>query len=58
MIDLISKQKMKNYLEIQKHSDRRAELVASIKFVQEQLDHGSVQITSDIYAHISKKLTA
>ncbi|MEK4368045.1 tyrosine-type recombinase/integrase [Paenibacillus sp. FSL R5-0473] len=27
-----------------------------IKFVQEQLGHGSVQITSDIYAHISKKL--
>jgi integrase len=29
---------------------------ADIKFVQEQLGHGSVQITSDIYAHISKKL--
>lgn len=26
MMDLISKQKMKNYLETQKHSDRRAEL--------------------------------
>lgn len=76
MIDLISKQKLKNYLEAQKHSDRRAELSdylrihylrhtyallmleagADIKFVQEQLGHGSVQITSDIYAHISKKL--
>lgn len=29
---------------------------ADIKFVQEQLGHGSVQITSDVYAHISKKL--
>lgn len=29
---------------------------ADIKFVQEQLGHKSVQITSDIYAHISKKL--
>lgn len=29
---------------------------ADIKFVQEQLEHGSVQITSDVYAHISKKL--
>jgi hypothetical protein len=29
---------------------------ADIKFVQEQLGHGSVQITSVIYAHISKKL--
>lgn len=29
---------------------------ADIKFVQEQLGHVSVQITSDVYAHISKKL--
>lgn len=29
---------------------------ADIKFVQEQLEHDSVQITSDVYAHISKKL--
>ncbi|MDF2669796.1 MAG: site-specific integrase [Paenibacillus sp.] len=27
-----------------------------MKFVQEQLGHGSIQITPDIYAHISKKL--
>lgn len=29
---------------------------ADMKFVQEQLGHSSSQITSDIYAHISKKL--
>jgi integrase len=29
---------------------------ADMKFVQEQLGHGSIQITSDVYAHISKKL--
>lgn len=29
---------------------------ADIKFVQEQLGHGSIQITSDVYSHISKKL--
>lgn len=29
---------------------------ADMKFVQEQLGHGSIQITSDIYAHISKKI--
>ncbi|WP_433956429.1 hypothetical protein [Paenibacillus taichungensis] len=29
---------------------------SSARFVQERLGHGSVQITSDIYAHISKKL--
>ncbi|MDT9718157.1 tyrosine-type recombinase/integrase [Paenibacillus sp. ClWae2A] len=29
---------------------------ADIKFVQEQLGQGSAQITSDVYAHISKKL--
>lgn len=29
---------------------------AEMKFVQEQLGHGSIQITSDVYAHISKKL--
>lgn len=29
---------------------------AEMKFVQEQLGHGSIQITSDVYAHISRKL--
>ncbi|WP_242143486.1 hypothetical protein [Bacillus cereus group sp. BfR-BA-01430] len=28
----------------------------SIKYLQERLGHGSVQITSDVYSHISKKL--
>ncbi|BBH19788.1 site-specific integrase [Paenibacillus baekrokdamisoli] len=31
---------------------------ADMKFVQEQLGHGSIQITSDVYAHISKKIEA
>lgn len=29
-----------------------------VKFVQEQLGHGSIQITLDVYSHISKKLEA
>ena len=29
---------------------------AEMKFVQEQLGHGSIQITSDVYSHISKKI--
>lgn len=29
---------------------------ADMKFVQEQLGHGSIQITSDVYAHISGKI--
>lgn len=29
---------------------------ADMKFVQEQLGHSGIQITSDVYAHISKKL--
>ncbi|WP_397376264.1 tyrosine-type recombinase/integrase [Paenibacillus xylanexedens] len=29
---------------------------ADMKFVQEQLSHGSIQITSDVYAHISGKI--
>jgi integrase len=29
---------------------------ADMKYVQEQLGHGSIQITSDVYSHISKKL--
>jgi integrase len=27
-----------------------------MKFIQERLGHGSIQITSDVYAHISKKI--
>lgn len=29
---------------------------ADIKYVQHCLGHGSIQITSDVYAHISKKI--
>ena len=31
---------------------------ADMKFVQERLGHGSMQITSDVYAHVSKKIAA
>lgn len=31
---------------------------ADMKYVQERLGHGSIQITSDVYSHISKKLEA
>lgn len=31
---------------------------ADLKFVQERLDHGSTQNTSDEYAHVSKKIAA
>lgn len=29
---------------------------ASMKYIQERLGHGSMQITADVYAHISKKI--
>ncbi|WP_191561659.1 site-specific integrase [Metabacillus idriensis] len=29
---------------------------ADMKYIQERLGHGSIQITSDVYAHISKKI--
>lgn len=32
------------------------ETEADIKYVQERLEHNSVQITSDVYAHISQKI--
>ena len=31
---------------------------ADMKYVQERLGHGSIQITSDVYTHVSKKLEA
>ena len=31
---------------------------ASMKYVQERLGHGSMQITADVYSHISKKIEA
>lgn len=27
-----------------------------MKYIQEQLGHGSMQITADVYSHISKKI--
>jgi integrase len=44
------------------HSTRHTHAVllleagADMKYVQERLGHGSIQITSDVYAHISKKI--
>lgn len=44
------------------HSTRHSHAVllleagADMKYVQERLGHGSIQITSDVYAHISKKI--
>ncbi|WP_083698292.1 tyrosine-type recombinase/integrase [Bacillus haynesii] len=29
---------------------------ASMKYVQERLGHKSIQVTSDIYSHVSKKI--
>lgn len=46
------------------HSTRHTHVVllmeagASMKYIQERLGHGSEQITSDVYAHISKRLEA
>lgn len=40
------------------HAVLLLEAGADMKFVQERLGHGSLQITSDVYAHISKKIEA
>jgi len=32
------------------------EACADLKHVQERLGHGSIQITADVYGHISKKI--
>jgi integrase len=29
-----------------------------MKYIQERLGHGSMNITADVYAHVSKKLKA
>ncbi|WP_307435236.1 hypothetical protein [Bacillus sp. V2I10] len=34
----------------------KSESGADMKFVQDRLGHGSIQITSDVYAHVSKKI--
>ncbi|MFJ8266786.1 tyrosine-type recombinase/integrase [Peribacillus asahii] len=38
------------------HAVLQLESGASMKYLQERLGHGSMQITADIYSHISKKL--
>lgn len=38
------------------HVVLQLEAGASMKYLQERLGHGSMQITSDVYSHISKKL--
>lgn len=29
---------------------------ADLKYIQERLGHGGIEITADVYAHLSKKL--
>ncbi|AWC33297.1 tyrosine-type recombinase/integrase [Bacillus cytotoxicus] len=38
------------------HAVLQLEAGVSMKYLQERLGHGSVQITSDVYSHISKKI--
>lgn len=38
------------------HAVLLLEAGADMKYIQERLGHGSIQITSDVYAHISKKI--
>lgn len=38
------------------HAVLQLEAGADMKYIQERLGHGSIQITSDVYAHISKKI--
>ncbi|MED1784683.1 site-specific integrase [Brevibacillus fortis] len=38
------------------HAVLLMETGADMKYIQERLGHGSMQITADVYAHISKKI--
>lgn len=38
------------------HAVIQLEAGADMKYIQERLGHGSMQITADVYSHISKKL--
>lgn len=38
------------------HAVLQLESGAGMKYIQERLGHGSIQITSDVYSHISKKI--
>ena len=40
------------------HADMLLDASANMKFVQERLGHGSKQFKSDVYAHVSKKISA
>ncbi len=40
------------------HAVLLLETGTEMKYIQERLGHGSIQITSDVYAHISKKIEA
>lgn len=40
----------------QTHAVLLLEAGADMKYVQERLGHGSIQITADVYSHISKKI--
>ncbi len=38
------------------HAVLQLEAGADMKYIQERLGHGSMQITSEVYSHISKKI--
>lgn len=38
------------------HAALQLEAGADMKYLQERLGHGSMQITADVYSHISKKI--
>ncbi|RKD26832.1 integrase [Ammoniphilus oxalaticus] len=38
------------------HAVLLLEAGAEMKYIQERLGHGSIQVTSDVYAHVSKKI--
>ena len=38
------------------HAVLQLEAGADMKYIQERLGHGSIQITVDVYSHISKKI--
>nr|WP_325048738.1 tyrosine-type recombinase/integrase [Peribacillus glennii] len=38
------------------HAVLQLEAGADMNYIQERLGHGSMQITADVYAHVSKKI--
>jgi integrase len=57
-LDEIGHQSMPIHSTRHTHAVMLLEAGADMKFVQERLGHGSMQITSDVYAHVSKKIAA